>query len=153
MSQVSKWAGPLTVILLVASLASLGYYQFIYMPIANAEVEVPQEWLEPPEESIIEIIIGSVNQDQEENYVPREITVKLGINNRVIWKNIDSIIHTVSADSGAEEEFEEEAGRANFLDPDGGEFSFTFTMPGEYFYHCEPHPWMRGTVIVLEPEA
>ena len=101
MSQVSKWAGPLTVILLVASLAALGYYQFIYMPIANAEVEVPQEWLEPPEESIIEIIIGSVNQDQEENYVPREITVKLGINNRVIWKNIDTIIHTVSSDSVA----------------------------------------------------
>ena len=102
MSQSSKWAGPITVILIVASIAALGYTQFIYMPLANAEIEVPQEWLEPPEESIIEIVIGSVDQDQNENFIPKEITVKLGINNRVIWKNIDTIIHTVSADSRSE---------------------------------------------------
>jgi len=150
LSQSSKWAGPITVILIVASIAALGYTQFIYMPLANAEIEVPQEWLEPPEESIIEIVIGSVDQDQNENFIPKEITVKLGINNRVIWKNIDTIIHTVSADSRSEKGFAEEAGAGNFLEPDGGEFSFTFIIPGEYIYHCEPHPWMRGTVIVLE---
>ena len=27
-------------------------------------------------------------------------------------------------------------------------FSYTFEEPGTYTYHCTPHPWMVGTVIV-----
>ena len=30
----------------------------------------------------------------------------------------------------------------------GDTFSYTFTEAGEFPYHCEPHPWMIGTVIV-----
>jgi plastocyanin len=30
----------------------------------------------------------------------------------------------------------------------GGSWSYTFTTPGTYTYHCSPHPFMKGTVVV-----
>lgn len=30
----------------------------------------------------------------------------------------------------------------------GDRFSITFAEPGEFDYHCTPHPWMRGRIIV-----
>jgi plastocyanin len=36
------------------------------------------------------------------------------------------------------------------LIPPGGTFEFTFTKEGEYSYHAEPHPWIRGKVEVVE---
>ena len=45
MAQTSKFAGPVTVLFIVLSIAGLGYFQFIYMPIVNAEIEIPEEWL------------------------------------------------------------------------------------------------------------
>jgi plastocyanin len=30
----------------------------------------------------------------------------------------------------------------------GGTYSFTFTTPGTYSYHCAIHPFMKGTIIV-----
>ena len=75
----------------------------------------------------------------------------LGENNLVIWSNLDGVIHTVTAEIG--KEFMKLAGNANYLDPEGGEFSFLFIESGEYTYYCSPHPWMRGTIIVSEPES
>lgn len=151
MAQTSKFAGPVTVLFIVLSIAGLGYFQFIYMPLVNAEIEVPEEWLNPAEILTVDIVIGSVDQNQEENFLPEDITITLGENNRVIWKNMDGVIHTVTAGIG--EEFMDIANPANFIDPDGGEFEFLFLAPGEYTYYCSPHPWMRGIVTVIEQEA
>lgn len=32
--------------------------------------------------------------------------------------------------------------------PPGATFGFTFTQAGTFPYHCEPHPFMQGSVIV-----
>lgn len=41
-----------------------------------------------------------------------------------------------------------EVSRRNLMDT-GDSFLYTFTTPGEIGYHGKP--WLRGTVIVLEP--
>lgn len=57
------------------------------------------------------------------------------------WLNRDPIHHTVTADDGSFD-----SGQLN----QGERFMRTFEKPGEYPYHCEIHPSMRGTVRVLE---
>lgn len=68
---------------------------------------------------------------------PRSVTVKRGAT--VHWTNRDSEAHTVTSDAGAF--------NSPVLQPGAG-FSFTFTKPGTYSYHCSIHPFMKGTVVV-----
>ena len=63
----------------------------------------------------------------------------IGVNNTVTWVNNDDAPHTVTANDGSF--------NSGNLDP-GQSWSFTFTDPGTYTYHCSYHSWMEGTVIV-----
>jgi plastocyanin len=75
---------------------------------------------------------------QNFSYIPATITVAPG--ERVTWTNNErSVPHTVTSDSDVFD-----SGR---LAP-GATFSFTFTTPGTYTYHCAIHPYMHGTVVV-----
>jgi amicyanin len=68
---------------------------------------------------------------------PQVVTVKAGTT--VHWTNHDSEAHTVTSDTGA------------FGSPvlqSGTGYSFTFTKPGIYSYHCTIHPFMTGKVVV-----
>jgi len=58
---------------------------------------------------------------------------------KVTWINRDAVAHTVTADNGSF--------ASGNLQP-GGSFSFTFTRPGTYAYHCSIHPSMHGSVVV-----
>jgi plastocyanin len=58
----------------------------------------------------------------------------------VEWYNEGAAPHTVTSDSGAFD--------SGVISP-GGEYSETFANPGTYTYHCEIHPNMQGTVLVL----
>lgn len=71
-------------------------------------------------------------------FSPATITVKVGTT--VTWTNTDSVHHTVTADNGQ--------GPQSDLFGKGESYSYTFTKAGTYTYHCEPHPYMHGTVIV-----
>jgi nitrite reductase (NO-forming) len=71
-------------------------------------------------------------------YSPQTITVVIGINNTVTWTNNDNTAHTVT-DTGVFD--------SGYINP-GQSWSYTFTTPGTYQYHCSIHPWMTGTVIV-----
>jgi plastocyanin len=70
---------------------------------------------------------------------PKTLTVAAGTT--VTWTNNDSLTHTVTADDGSFDS-------AN-LRP-GQQFSYTFTTPGTYTYHCSIHPFMTASVVVLE---
>jgi nitrite reductase (NO-forming) len=72
-------------------------------------------------------------------YSPATITVVIGVNNTVTWTNNDDATHTITADDGSFD--------SGFLNQ-GQTWSYTFTTPGTYSYHCSIHPWMKGTVIV-----
>lgn len=73
-------------------------------------------------------------------FSPAAITVKVGT--KVTWTNQDAVGHTVTADSGT--------GPDSQLLDQGQSYSYTFSKAGTYTYHCAPHPYMKGTVIVTE---
>lgn len=79
-------------------------------------------------------------------YSPRTVTVKVGTTVR--WTNDDVIAHTVT--SGPSDGTTPEPDGlfdSGFLAA-GESWSYTFDEPGTYEYHCTPHPWMTGTVVV-----
>lgn len=73
---------------------------------------------------------------------PQNIAVKAG--DTVTWTNQDAILHTVTAGTS------KDPGTAfnAKMDGVGSTFSFTFTKPGTYPYHCSIHEVMQGVVTV-----
>lgn len=83
-------------------------------------------------------------QSMEKNhyYNPGVITIPKGA--AVTWNNKDMMGHeivfdTVDVGSGA-------------FNP-GAKWKHTFTAPGKYPYHCKPHPWMKGLIVVNDSAA
>lgn len=74
-------------------------------------------------------------------FAPASLTIKAGT--MVVWTNATSAPHTVTTDAGAPATIASDA-----IPTTGGTFSFTFTMPGTYHYHCSVHPYMTGTIVV-----
>jgi len=68
---------------------------------------------------------------------PAEVHVRAG--DRVTWLNCDEDQHTSTADGGQ--------WASGLLSP-GDAFTETFPTAGEFTYHCEPHPFMTGKVVV-----
>jgi plastocyanin len=91
---------------------------------------------------------GSITRDgpstaqvriQNTAFNPVFITVVIGVNNTVVWTNYDQTTHTVTDDNGT----------FNSGNLNGGQsWSFTFTSPGTYYYHCIYHSVMNAVVIV-----
>jgi amicyanin len=75
-------------------------------------------------------------------YKPATITVKVGT--KVTWTNQDSVQHTITTNEGTPAKID------SGLLSKGESFSYTFDKAGTYTYFCEPHPYMKGTVIVSE---
>jgi plastocyanin len=81
-------------------------------------------------------------------FEPRTVTVVIGVNNTIQWKNFDSVGHTVtsiSVPNGAQQ-----FGSSSNLVAPGQAYTITLTVPGTYIYHCVIHPHMEGTIIVKE---
>ncbi len=87
----------------------------------------------------VSIVQGALNYPNK-GFSPDNITLVIGVNNTVTWTNNDSSIHTVTANDGSFD--------SGYLNP-GATFTYTFTEPGVYEYHCQIHPWMIGYVTVL----
>ena len=66
-------------------------------------------------------------------------TITVNAGDVVVWRNSDQVEHTLTADSGAFE--------SPLIKP-GQRWSFRFTAPGTYAYHCIPHPFMKADVRV-----
>ena len=127
----------------------LGYYQMFYLPELSLKPSVSEEILEPLKSTEIEMIIGSADPDQQDNFVPKLLNIQLGIDNHIVWTNVDDVAHTVTPDESTEDSYSGEFGSTGVIMP-GETYEFTFTEPNEVPYHCEPHPWMIGTLIITE---
>jgi plastocyanin len=66
-----------------------------------------------------------------------EVRVRAGT--RVRWVNADQVQHSVTAEDGAFDSGLIDSGRS---------FERVFVRPGSYSYHCTPHPFMHGRVVV-----
>jgi plastocyanin len=76
---------------------------------------------------------------QDMAFDPATITIKAGAT--IKWTNKDAVAHTASSDSSV---FESGSIAS------GASFSYVFSTPGTYPYHCTPHPSMTATVVVTE---
>lgn len=73
-----------------------------------------------------------------QNFAYNPASVQVSTGDTIRWTNMDSVDHTVTGstfDSG--------------MIHTGQSYEFRFTTSGVYNYHCSPHPYMTGTVIVV----
>lgn len=96
-----------------------------------------------PVQSSDQVQSGTVEMDIANSaYAKPDITVKKGTT--VVWTNQDFIQHDVTPDE------ESESFRGSELLSKGQSYSFRFNTVGTFTYHCTPHPFMKGTVTVVE---
>ncbi|HKW41324.1 MAG TPA: plastocyanin/azurin family copper-binding protein [Gemmatimonadales bacterium] len=67
-------------------------------------------------------------------------TVPISAGQAVRWTNADPVEHTVTFDGGTE------AGSP--VIPPNASYIHRFDRPGTYPYHCTPHPFMKGVIVV-----
>ena len=106
--------------------ASFGWAQLVMAP-AHAAAPPPAQVK----------VVDAPDPNQPKGYDPADITVKVG--QAVNWTNTGNEGHTVTADDNSFDSGMKQHGEA---------WSNTFTKPGQYAYHCTPHPWMKGVVKV-----
>jgi amicyanin len=66
-------------------------------------------------------------------------TVHVRAGTTVRWTNADQLQHSVTADDGSFD--------SGLIEP-GRSYERVFDRPGDYAYHCTPHPFMTGHVVV-----
>ncbi len=66
-------------------------------------------------------------------------TVRVAAGQIVRWVNHDPLDHSVTFDA---------EGPVSGPIPAGGSYAVKFDRPGVYAYHCTPHPYMKGVVVV-----
>lgn len=129
--------GVTTLIVVVGVLVVLGVVAYLlYEPeyMQDNQEGMQQETEEPEQQTESDNEVSIQNFE----YTPSSITIDSG--DTVTWTNLDDARHTVTSDTG------------NELDSDllsnGETYEHTFTEAGTFAYHCTPHPYMKGTVIV-----
>ena len=131
---------------IVGMSVGLIFYTGFYLPESLAKPSVSEHILEPTTTFEIEIVPGAVI-DGNENYVPNKAIITLEKDNHVIWTNNDDTPHTVTADHRAEDSYSGEFNSPGVIKM-GETYEFLFTEEQEIPYHCEPHPWMKGTIKI-----
>ncbi len=134
---------------IVGAAIGIGYYQMYYLPESLAKPKVSEEILNPGDKIEVKMIKGSDSPEQKDNFVPKLINAQLGIDNRVIWINDDGTPHTVTPDKSYEDSYSGPFESPGVVKP-GEHYEFLFTEAAEIDYHCSPHPWMKGKVVVTK---
>ncbi len=149
---MANHAGGISIVTFVVALAvSMGYYQFVYLPEANAKPILPEKVLNPRGTTEVKIVEGASLESNPRNYVPKDVRGILELSNKVVWTNNDVTAHSVTNDdyvdkiNGPFDSIEQ----MGSLILSGKTFEFTFTAEGEYSYYCTPHPFMRGVVEIV----
>jgi plastocyanin len=70
-------------------------------------------------------------------FSPQRLTATPGAT--IAWTNRDQVAHTVTADDGSWD--------SGPIEP-GATWRHTFDTPGTFAFHCSPHPYMTGAVVI-----
>lgn len=94
---------------------------------------------------VVVIIPFGVGDNESLNFQPSTMTVVIGVNNTIVWNDLDAAQHTVTSTTVPMGAARFSSGVMN----QGQVFTVTLTVPGTYRYYCTIHPtWMRGTIMV-----
>lgn len=149
MSQTSPAYGIGIMTVLVGVAASLIFYQAFYLPESLLKPSVDEHILHPVGQTVVEMIPGSGDADQDQNFVPKILNIQLGIDNHVKWNNADDVGHTVTALHRHADSFSGQFGGNAIIMP-GESYEFLFTESAHIEYNCIPHPWMTGEIEVTK---
>ncbi len=128
-AKVPRWVAPALTFILAASM--VGYFAATAYALASANGA-------PAGGTTVYISETPVSWQ----FSPQNLKVVLGVNSTVTWVSHSYSYDTVTDRGGA---------FGSGAIPPGGTFTFDFTSPGVYDYYCRYHPWMTGTVTVLQP--
>jgi plastocyanin len=81
-------------------------------------------------------------------YQPARASVLAG--SRIVWVNPTASYHTITSDGCVEGSW---CAFNSGSVPPNGRYAIDHLPPGEYPYHCELHPIMRGILVVMPPTA
>jgi plastocyanin len=132
---------------IIGAALGVSYYQLYYIPEFNAKPVIPEKVINPSDTTAITIVPGAENPAQEQNFLPKTMKVQLGVNNRVVWKNTGESAHTVTPDKPFKDAYSGDFGSPGVIKA-GTSYQFVFTQEAVIPYHCEPHPWMKGTITI-----
>lgn len=130
---------PLLIMGIVLLLAALGVGAYSLLSMGKTG---PMAASGPSRSSINQT--SAVNEIAIQDYSFEPAAIKIKVGTKVTWTNKDSVAHTVTTDDGAPEVID------SGLFGKNKSYSFTFNRAGTYNYYCQPHPYMKGTVIVTE---
>jgi plastocyanin len=86
----------------------------------------------------IYIPAGAAIEGSVANFNPQSVTVAVGVNNTVIWTNLDAAVQMVSG-----------SGFSSGNLTEGQSWNYTFTTPGTYPFTDPYYQWLSGTVTVV----
>ena len=112
-------------------------------PTAGASISTPTPTVAPttrtPASGSTQLLMINNESNGSFGFSSATFTIKVGTT--VIWKNMSLAPHTVTSDDG--QTFD--SGTVAV----GGTFRFTFMNAGTFSYHCNIHPYMRATIVVV----
>ncbi len=74
-----------------------------------------------------------------QDFMFRPARIEIAAGTTVVWTNGGQVLHTVTAEDGSFDSGPIEA---------GARAAITYSQPGTFPFHCTPHPFMRGEVVV-----
>ncbi len=134
---------------IVAVGAGIVFYQMFYLPESLEKPSVSEHILHPVGKTEIIMIMGSGDPNQADNFLPKLPNIELTKNNLVVWINDDSTPHTVTPDHRHKDGYSGEFGSHGVVLA-GEKYEFLFTEESVIPYHCDPHPWMTGTLTITK---
>ncbi len=145
----SAVAGIIVSVLVVASIAAIGYYQFGVAPFLSTSSSTSTSL--SIRTILLNMTVGASSKTTDA-YAPNPIRLVIGVNNSVSWYNGDTqggvaVSHTATARTTVSGKPVFDTGILN-----AGDTSqvIVLTTAGTYDYYCVIHPTtMKGTIIVL----